>query len=180
MVLQIDEHPLYINAYFVKECFTQRPRLILQNHRGRPPPDQVCFFWMCDTSQSPAFGVMCIVPDRSAATLLPIIQWHVRPGTVIHSDEWAAYRRVLQLNSAAQHSVINYSLHFVDAASNTPTQNIESYWNLFKRKFKRMKGVHSTMLHSYLDEFMWRERHGRSASTALASLFRDISLCYPV
>ena len=116
---------------------------------------------MCDTSQSPALGMMCIVLNRSAATLLPIIQRHVRPGTVIHSDEWAAYRRVLQLNSVAQHNVINHSLHFVDAASNTHTQNIESYWNRVKRKFKRMKGVHSTMLHSYLDEFMWRKRHGR-------------------
>ena len=139
----------------------------------------VCFLG-CDTSQSPALGVMCIVPDRSAATLLPIIQRQVRPGTVIHSDEWAAYRRVLQLNSVAQHNVINHSLPFVDTASNTHTQNIESYWNRVKRKFKRMKEVHSTMLHSYLDEFMWRKRHGRSASTAFASLCRDISLCYPV
>ena len=148
----------------MKKCFTQRLRLILQNHRGRPPPDQVWVFGMCDTSQCPALGVMCIVPDRPAATLLPIIQRHVRPGTVIHSDEWAAYRRVQQLNSVAQHSVINHSLHFVDTASNTHTQNIEAYWNRVKRIFKRMKGVHSTMLHSYLDVFMWRERHGLYSS----------------
>ena len=32
----------------------------------------------------------------------------------------------------------------------------------------------------WLTESKWRERHGRSASTALASLCRDISLCYPV
>ena len=59
------------------------------------------------------------------------------------------------------------------------TQNVESYWNRVKGKFKRMKGVHESMLNSYLDEFMWRERHGRSAVTALASLCRDISLKYP-
>ena len=132
------------------------------------------------TSQSLALGVMFIVPDRSAATLLPIIQRHICSGTVIHIYEWTTYRRVQQLNYVAQHNVINHSLHFVDTASNTHTQNIESYWNQVKRKFKRMKGVHSTMLYSCLDEFMWRERHGRSASTALVSLCRDISLCYPV
>ena len=45
---------------------------ILQNHRGRPPPRQVWVFGICDTSHTPARGVMRIVPDRSAATLLPI------------------------------------------------------------------------------------------------------------
>ena len=47
-----------------------------------------------DTSQ---LGVMVMVPCRNAAILLPIIQQHVRPGTVVWSDEWAAYRRVQQL-----------------------------------------------------------------------------------
>ena len=118
---------------------------------------------------------MCVVPDRSAATLLPIIQRHVRPGTVVHSDEWAAYRSVQQLNLVAQHSVINHSLHFVDTASNTHKQYriaLESG----EKKILNNEG-HSTMLESYLDEFMWRDRHGRSASIALCW---DINMCYPV
>ena len=135
-------------------------------------------FGLCNTSYSPALGIMCIVPNRSAQTLLPIIQQHVRSGTVIYSDEWAAYRRVQQLQPVSSHNTINHSLHFVDPATGVHTQNIESYWSRVKRRFKRMKGVHESMMSAYLDEFMWRERHGRSASTALASLCRDIALRY--
>ena len=153
---------------------------VLQNHRGRPPPRQVWVFGLCDTSHTPALGVMRIVPDRSAATLLPIIQQHVRSGTIVHSDEWAAYNRVPHLPPVGQHRVVNHSLHFVDPATSVHTQHAESYWNRVKTKFKRMKGVHESMVPSYLDEFMWRERHGSTASTALASLCRDIALRYPV
>ena len=122
---------------------------------------------------------MRIVPDRSAATLLPIIQQHVRSGTIVHSDEWAAYNRVQHLPPVGQHRVVNHSLHFVDPATSVHTQHAESSWNRVKTKFKRMKGVHESMVPSYLDEFMWRERHGSTASTALASLCRDIALRYP-
>ena len=135
---------------------------------------------MCDTSHAPALGVMTIVPDRSAQTLLPILQQHLHSGTIVHSDEWAAYNRVQQLRQVSHHETVNHSLHFVDPVTGVHTQNIESYWNRAKTKFKRMKGVHESMLPSYLDEFMWRERHGKSASTAFASLCRDIALRYPV
>ena len=60
------------------------------------------------------------------------------------------------------------------------TQHVESYWNRVKIKFKRMRGVQDTMLSSYLDEYMWRERHGQTGSTAMNSLFRDIAQRYPV
>ena len=136
-------------------------------------------FGMCDTSQTPALGVMAIVPHRSAATLLPILQRHLRSGTTVHSDQWAAYNWVQQLPSVTVHNTVNHSLHFVDPGTGVHTQNVVSYWNRVKGKFKRMKGVHEDMISSYLDEFMWRERHGRTASTALTSLYRDISLRYP-
>lgn len=135
---------------------------------------------MVDVSQTPALGVMMVVATRDAATLLPIIQRHVRPGTIIWSDQWAAYNRVQHLASVAQHETVNHSIEFVNPTTGVHTQNVESYWSRAKMKIKRMKGVHDQMLTSYLDEFMWRERHGRTASAALQSICRDIALRYPV
>ena len=133
-------------------------------------------FGMCDTSHTPALGVMEIVRNCSATPLLPILQQHLRSGTTVHSDQWAAYNHAQQLPSVTAHSTVNHSLHFVDPATGVHTQTVESYWNRVKGKFRRMKGVREDMLPSYLDEFMWRERHGRTASTALNNLFRDFCL----
>ena len=96
-------------------------------HRGRPAAQEVWVFGMLDTSQSPALVVMMTVPDRSVQTLLPIMQRHLRNGTIVHSDQWRAYNRVQQLPSVAQHGTANYSLSFVDPTTGVHTQNIESY-----------------------------------------------------
>ena len=49
---------------------------------------------------------MEIVQRQDAATLLPIIQAHVAPGTEIHSNEWAAYNSVAGLSNVGTHSVV--------------------------------------------------------------------------
>ena len=113
-------------------------------------------------------------------TLLPLIQQHVRPGTTVWSDEWRAYRRVQNLPAVGAHQTVNHSINFVDPVTGVHTQNIESYWNRVKTKFKRMKGVHEEMLGSYIDEFMYRERHGTSASATFNNIIRDIALRYPL
>lgn len=125
---------------------------------------------MVDTSFTPALGVMVTVQDRSAQTLLPIMQRHIRPGTTVYSDSWAAYRNVQQLATVAQHDMVNHSLHFVDPVTGVHTQNVESYWSRVKTRFKRMKGVHAEMLTSCMDEFMWQVRNGTSALTVMTNL----------
>ena len=56
--------------------FRHKPK----HHRGRGPVSTVWVFGMVDTSTSPSIGIMKVVPDRSAATLLPIIYDNIRPG----------------------------------------------------------------------------------------------------
>ena len=103
---------------------------------------------------------------QNALAMLPIIQSHVQPVTIIHSDG-AAYEQVQQLPSFALHETINHSVSFINLATKTHIQNIESYWNWVKTKFKRMKVVHEEMLSSYLGKFMWCEQHSQITSTAL-------------
>jgi len=61
----------------------------------------------------PALGYIEIVPQRNAATLLPLINAHVAAGTIIHSDEWAAYNQVQRLSNVTTHEVVNHSVNFV-------------------------------------------------------------------
>ena len=119
---------------------------------------------------------MELVPPRNAATL---IQQHTLPGTTIWSDEWAAYNRVASLPGIAGHGVVNHSFHFVDPVTGVNTQTVESYWNRVKRKFKRVMGVSSAQLALHLDEFMWRERHRKTAGQAFTNVCADISTQYP-
>lgn len=58
---------------------------------------------------------------RDASTLLPIIQRHLQPGSLVYTDEWAAYRqmqRVLGFN----HQTVNHSVNYVD-----PTTGVHAY-----------------------------------------------------
>ena len=119
---------------------------------------------MCDTSQQPALGYMEIVNDRTAATLLPIIEDHTHNGTIKWSGSWAAYSNIQQLPTVQNHDTVNHSLDFVDSQTGVHTNHIESYWNRVKIKLKK---CHRTMLGSYLDEFLWRERYGRTSSDVL-------------
>ena len=137
-------------------------------------------FGLVDTSHTPSLGYMEVVQRRDAATLLPIINAHTAPGSVIHSDMWAAYRRIQQLPPVAAHHTINHSRHFVDPVTGVHTQNIESYWNRVKTKLKRMKGCHAHQLPSYLDEFLWRERHGQSYRDTFTNIMQAIAQEYPV
>ena len=64
---------------------------------------------MVDTSVEPALGYVQIVLKRDATTLLPIIQQHVASGTVVPSDEWAAYNHMASLPNVSNHDIVTHS-----------------------------------------------------------------------
>ena len=79
---------------------------------------------------------MEIVENRGAEILLPIIQSVVRPGSIVHSDEWRSYRQI-QGRTGLSHRTVNHSINFVEPITGVHTQNIESYWNVKKTVIKK-------------------------------------------
>jgi len=138
-------------------------------NRGRAPREQTWVFGLVDTSRAPAIGHMEIVPNRSQDTLLEVIARVCRPGTIIHSDEWRAYRNIHE-RLRFEHRTVNHSLHFVDPVSGVHTQAIESYWSRQKLRIKEMKGIKTHLLPEYLSEFMWKDLHFNDRFSALLSL----------
>lgn len=82
------------------------------------------------------------IPDTSAATIWQEITRAVEPGSVIYTDEHAAYR---QLNGRYQHrTVVHSAKEFVNGKAHT--NGIESVWAVMKRG---LNGVYH----------QWSEKH---------------------
>ena len=105
---------------------------------------------LVDTSHTPALGYMEVDQSRDAVTLLPIIQAHEAPGTVVYTDQWRAYYHVSNLPPVTSHHTVNHSVNFVDPVTGVHTQHMESYLNRMKLKLRSMKGCLAHQVPSYL------------------------------
>ena len=74
------------------------------------PHNKVCIRFGRHKSHTSSWTLL---PWRYAATLLPIIQQHVQPGTIVWSDEWAAYNWVQHLSHVAQDQRVDHSIEFL-------------------------------------------------------------------
>lgn len=105
-------------------------------------------------------GTKCFmvhVHDRTADTLLSLIQEYILPGTEIISDGWPAYFRINQLPEQYTHLVVNHSENYVDPDTGACTNHIESEWQKLKMENKKRYGTQSTVFESYFSEYIWRK-----------------------
>ncbi len=134
----------------------------VKHHRGRGPLESVWVFGIIQrNSNTRGIGYLEIVKKRDAGTLLPIIENIVVPGTTIHSDEWKAYNRIQDMGYV--HRTVCHKCYFCDPETRVHINGIESYWNKCQSAIKTMRGCRRSMLQSYLNEFMWRDRFDNSA-----------------
>ena len=126
-------------------------------------------------------GFLGLVPNRNANTLLPLIVRHIAPGSIIHSDQWAAYNGIanLPVQPPFQHLTVNHSQNFVCPVTGAHTNHVECYWKNAKKRFKAMCGVQNSTLDSHLDEFLWRQIHGSTPQTTLDTLLAHIAAYRP-
>ena len=140
IICQIDE-----------SLFRHKPKY----HKGRATDHEIWVFGIADTSYEPSKIYLEIVDNRSASTLLPIVQRICRNGTIIISDQWKAYNKIEKLGF--HHLTVNHSLNFVDPITVAHTQSIESYWAKVKYRIKIKKGVLGDKMDLYLNEWMWKD-----------------------
>lgn len=62
---------------------------------------------------------------------MAVISKHVEVGSVIHTDEWAAYKALPQYGYV--HNVVIQESNYVDPATGAHTQGIEKAWDIAKR-----------------------------------------------
>lgn len=121
-------------------------------------------------------GYVEFVPDCSAATLLPIIERHILPGTIIYSSEVAAYQELSTLNQVSPyiHQSVNLSQNFKDPITGSCTSAVMGYWATIKTHLRKQGIKRDDMMPSHLEEIMWRERFVTKKETAFKTILRHI------
>ena len=138
-------------------------------------------FGIVSTEVSPARGYFELVDRRDVATLHPIIARCVRPGTEVHTDDWAAYRNMdRQINNVAVHRAVVHRRHFVDPLTGVHTQEVESCWNNLKLGQKMRRGIRKEDMQSYLDEKIWRQWRAGPPQQSMQNFLACFSLQYDI
>ena len=144
-----------------------------KNHQGRALPQQWFFGGICRETRD---TFLYAVDRRDAATLLPIIQGSILPGTTM-SDLWAACGGIQQMGYP--HYTVNHTYNFIDPITGAHTQNVENSWKNAKTRNKKQHGTNRGMLDSYLCEWMWRQRDRNLNNNLFDKMLVDISLYFP-
>ena len=84
-----------------------------------------------DRDTGDCFLLPCPDNKRDAATLLPLISRWILPGSVVYTDEWAAYNGLTA--AGYTHDSVNHSIQFVDPATGVHTNTQEGLWMHVKK-----------------------------------------------
>lgn len=153
---------------------------MLQYNRGRRAARESWVFGIVSVEYTPARGYFQVVERQDAATLLPIVQTCLLPGTEVHTDDWAAYNRLIGLPNVSGHQVVEHAHTFVDPRTGVHTQEVQFTWSQLKLGWNRRKGLRRQDLQSYLDERMWRQWRGGSYDVIMRNFLAIWLLQFPI
>lgn len=117
-----------------------------------------------------------LVQNRTRNVLQPIIELHVLPDTVIHTDEAPVYAILNAIGY--EHYTVCHRDQYV-AADGTHTNCIENVWCHLKNMFKEKHGVIFDKIAANVDEFIYRWNR-KAEGPVFELLVTDIWTHYPL
>ena len=132
-----------------------------QYQRGRQARNQQWVLGVISTAYTPCRGYFQVVQRRERATLGPILDRVLLPGSEVHTDDWRAHRDLERhVPNVHLHQAVLHVDNFVDPVTGINTEEVESAWNRLKYVIRREKGIRAGDLQGFLDEKMWRGWRG--------------------
>lgn len=114
-----------------------------------------------------------VVEDRSADTLIPLVERFIAKGSIVISDCWRGYARLGELGYT--HETVNHSVNFKDPETGAHTNHIETTWHRLKSvKYRYCKNLIS----SYFAEFIFRRKFLEEKNSFLNFIKEGINKIY--
>lgn len=121
-----------------------------KSHRGRSPLNRSDALCIVEVGYKILRVFACVIPDKSASTLIPIITSQVANGSVIWTDEMRSYG--LLRNFDYYHETVCHKYEFINSENGVNTQSVESFNNFVKLEIKKRKGVKTCVRDKFLNE----------------------------
>lgn len=116
-----------------------------------------------------------VVENRTALTLVEVIQRRILPGSIIISDCWKAYSGLSELGY--HHLTVNHSITFKDSTTGAHTNGIEATWNALKRSIP-LRNRSADTVEEQIMTYIWRRQNKRELWAKLVEALRDTKYYY--
>jgi transposase-like protein len=124
-----------------------------KSHRGRSPTNKTDALCIVEFSNNITRVFATVIPNKSSATLIPIICEQVAPNSIIWTDEHRSYSCLSSFNFT--HDTVCHKYQFINSTNGVNTQAVESFNNVIKYEVKKRKGIKTTERAEFLKEVWW-------------------------
>ena len=126
-------------------------------HRGHHVASKKWVFGGIErTPESRFFAI--VVNDRKAETLDTVMKAYIKPTSIIYSDEWKGYTKLVEKGICSVHQTVNHSKNYVNPVDGTCTNKIEGHQGILKGHISKRQRT-DEQLNDLLLEEVWRHQN---------------------
>ena len=134
-------------------------------HRGRVVASKKWVFGGIERTEERNFFAIT-VDNREAQTLDAVMRLYIDPGSIIYSDGWRGYIKLVEKGICSQHESVNHSKNYVNHQKSTCTNGIEGQWAVLKQHISKCQRT-DDLLDDCLLEEVWRHQNKHKLWEAL-------------